>query len=206
MHNVFSAIGLFFILSCAVFAQADDEFNKNEFYVGYSNQQLATNNERESANGFEVGYTRNLNRYFGVKVSFSGAYKNDQISATDPVGGDFTFRLDSKRSIHNLLGGIQVKDNDPDTKVKPFAHALVGVARNRFTSDNFTCTSGNCPPVGFPDFEVTDNGFAGAFGGGLDIRLNRRIDLRVIQVDFNPTYSNNRSDNNIRIGVGIVFK
>jgi hypothetical protein len=54
-------------------------------------------------------------------------------------------------------------------------------------------------------FIVNETGFGGAFGGGLDIKINDRIDFRAIQVDYNPVYTNRSFDNNVRIGVGIVF-
>lgn len=72
------------------------------------------------------------------------------------------------------------------------------------------------------DFD--DAGFAAAFGGGLDVRLNDRIDIRVIQIDYNPMrfdFSDfgaigvpgtptplgdpKRTLHNFRIGIGIVF-
>ncbi|MGI8555914.1 MAG: hypothetical protein ACR2LT_06115 [Pyrinomonadaceae bacterium] len=49
----------------------------------------------------------------------------------------------------------------------------------------------------------------GIFGGGLDIRVSRRIDVRVIQFDYNPVRVTNGGESawshNLRIGVGIVF-
>jgi len=45
-----------------------------------------------------------------------------------------------------------------------------------------------------------------AFGGGLDIRLNDRLDIRAVQVDWNPIRSGGVTTNNLRFGVGIVIK
>jgi hypothetical protein len=52
---------------------------------------------------------------------------------------------------------------------------------------------------------VTETGFAGAFGGGLDIRASDRVDVRVIQFDYNPTRLFDSTQHNFRIGVGIVI-
>ena len=68
-------------------------------------------------------------------------------------------------------------------------------------------------------------GFAAAIGGGLDIRLTPRIDLRAIQIDYNPMrfdFSDfgavgipgtptplgepRRTLHNFRIGIGIVIR
>ena len=52
--------------------------------------------------------------------------------------------------------------------------------------------------------------FAAAIGGGLDIRAGRRVDIRVIQFDYNPTrgtFQSGQSNilHDFRIGAGIVF-
>jgi hypothetical protein len=58
-----------------------------------------------------------------------------------------------------------------------------------------------CPP----DFTEKDTGFAAAFGGGIDIRASNRIDIRVIQIDYNPTRLFDGTQHNLRVGIGIVF-
>jgi len=67
-----------------------------------------------------------------------------------------------------------------------------------------------------------DTSFALKVGGGLDIRAGKRIDIRLIQVDYNPVFSGNRNArsisgpftavsftgktaNNYTIGAGIVI-
>lgn len=206
MKKLSAALCMLFISVIFVSAQnSQDEYKKNEFYVGYSNQQMDVG-DRESFNGFEVSYTRNVTRYIGIKGDFSAAFRNDSFRAgiPNPNGGPDIVETDLKRSVYNFLGGVQIKDNATKSRLKPFAHLLVGVGHNR-TSGNSRCISNNCAPF-IGDFEISDTGFSGAFGGGLDIKINDKIDLRAIQVDYNPIYSNSRVDNNIRIGVGFVFK
>jgi hypothetical protein len=56
------------------------------------------------------------------------------------------------------------------------------------------------------DFKTrSDWGAAGAVGGGLDIRLSDRIDLRVIQLDYHKATILNNSTDSFRVGVGLVF-
>jgi hypothetical protein len=45
-----------------------------------------------------------------------------------------------------------------------------------------------------------------AFGGGLDLNTSKRIDIRLIQVDYTPTFFGSGRQNNFRLSVGIVFK
>ena len=53
-------------------------------------------------------------------------------------------------------------------------------------------------------------------GGGIDVRLNERIDIRVIQVDFNPIFLKSRTvegitfpgrtAHGVRFSIGLVIK
>lgn len=211
------AFCLTILLSVGVFAQTDsDEYNKSEFFVGYSNQQVGNRNRR-TFNGFEASYVRNVNRYFGVKGDFSAAYQNANtnffVVADKIVAGNSTTTTlatvngDFKSSVYNFLGGVQVKDNSSQARLKPFGHALVGAAHTRSKTKNVECVS-VCSNLTLDtrDFSSSDTGFAGAFGGGLDVKINDRIDFRAIQVDYNPVYAGSRLNNNFRFGIGLVFK
>lgn len=105
-----------------------------------------------------------------------------------------------------MLIVITILDNSSETTFKPFVQALVGVARirNRVNISNDVCIA--IFPIPCPaDFTERDTGVAGIFGGGIDIRASNRIDIRVIQMDYNPTRLFDSSQRNLRIGFGIVF-
>src|SRR6185503_19221536 len=108
--------------------------------------------EREGFNGFEVSVTGNFHRYWGAKFDYSYHQKSFNVAGFD----------ETKIRIHNILGGIQIKDNSTEGTLKPFAHALVGVGRTAADLSQFDNT--------LADFD--DSGFAAAIGGGLDIRLS----------------------------------
>ncbi len=202
------------IISCASVAAAQsDDYKKWDFFGGYSHNRIDTGisdddadlddfiDEREGFHGFNASVTRNVSRYVGFKFDVSGHYK----SRTFPIFG-IQNALDINSSVYNYLGGVQFKENSSEATFKPFAHALVGVAhaRNRGTISESGCIAifpSPCPP-GFTD---TDTGLAGAVGGGLDVRVHDRIDIRVIQVDYNPTRLFDSTQHNFRIGVGVVF-
>ena len=201
------------IVSCASvgFAQSTD-YNKVDVYVGYSHNRVDTGiddsepelsdviNEREGFHGFNTSITGNLGRYVGIKGDFAGHFK----SKTFPIG---TAQVDIDSSIFNLLGGIQLKDNSTETTFKPFAQFLVGVAYGKNKVDFSTDVCAAVFPSPCPaDFTDTDTGLAGAFGAGLDIRASRRVDIRVIQADYNPTRLFGETQHNFRIGAGIVFR
>ena len=205
-------IGLL-VLACASIAAAQsNDYKRFEFFGGYSHNRFDTGigdddpavgdiiDEREGFHGFETSVTGNVSRYIGLKFDFSGHFK----SRSFPFLGDSTVDIDTR--IYNFLGGVQIKDNSPEKTFKPFAHALVGAAhaRNRVDFGPFGCVTifpSPCPN----DFTENDTGFAGAFGGGIDIRASDRFDIRIIQLDYNPTRFFDSTQHNFRIGVGIVI-
>lgn len=58
-----------------------------------------------------------------------------------------------------------------------------------------------CPEA----LNCSSNGFAAAIGGGLDVMVNKRIGLRLAQLDFLPVRVNGHTQNGLRIGAGVVF-
>jgi hypothetical protein len=202
------------MVACASIAAAQsNDYKKFEVFAGYSHNRVDTGlgdadpdfddfiDEREGFHGFNVSATGNVTRYLGFKSDFSGHFK----SQTVPFG-TIANAVDIESRVYNFLGGIQVKNNSTDVTFKPFAHALVGGGHVRAKVDisNDVCVAifpSPCPG----DFTESETGFAGAFGGGIDIRASDRIDIRVIQVDYNPMRISGSTLHNFRIGVGIVF-
>ena len=201
------------VLACASIAAAQDDYKRFEFFGGYSHNRIDTGigdddpdlqdiiDEREGFHGFNTSVTGNISRYVGLKFDFSGHFK----SRTVPFA-TITNAIDVDSRVFNFLGGVQIKDNATESTFKPFAHALVGAAhaRNRVNFSNDFCAAvfpSPCPA----DFTDSETGFAGAFGGGIDIRVNNRVDIRAVQIDYNPTRLFDSTQHNFRIGVGIVI-
>ena len=193
------------IAVCASIAAAQSDYKKFEFFGGYSHNFVNTDSidEREGFPGFETAATANLSRYFGLKFDFSAHFKDRSIPLFTIQGGSGSLDIDSQ--VYNFLGGVQLKDNATDSTFKPFAHALVGAAhaRNKLNFNPAGCVAVFPSPC--VNQTVSETGFAGAFGGGLDIRVNDRIDVRAIQIDYNPTRLFDSTQHNFRIGVGIVI-
>ncbi len=215
MKKLILAISLAALSSVSAFAQTED-YKKAEFFVGYSNGQVDTGanfddefgdlvDDRETFHGFNVSGVYNFNRYLGLKGDISGTYNSKDFNFSVPTGpttsGNVAFKTNS--SLYNFLGGVQLKDNSKDTRFKPFAHALVGAGHGRVKVKDVSCSAGvDC--VGFAGTE-SETGLAGAFGGGLDIKVNDKFDIRAIQVDYNPIKFDSGTTHNVRIGFGIVF-
>ena len=195
-------------------AQPVDDYKKVEFFAGYSNGQVDTGvdsgnsavdffRDRENFNGVNVSGVYNVSRYFGIKGDVSATYNNNSFNE-EVAGARVSFK--NNNSLYNFLGGVQVKDNSKEGVFKPFGHVLVGAAHARSKFKDYTCTptTGVCPTVIVPDETFSDTGFAAAVGGGLDLRVSNRFQIRAIQVDWNPVRIDG-TQNNLRLGAGIVF-
>ena len=217
MNRIIVSLSLLLLLNGYSIAQnAPGDHKQGELFIGYSNGQIDTGlgdidddlgldlDDRETFHGFEVSGVYNVSRYFGLKADVSGTYSNRGFSFTVPApeGGTGSIAFETKSSVYNFLGGVQVKDNSNSGRLKPFAHALVGAAHSRVKISGLGCSIGvDC--TGFDGGSETN--FAGAFGGGLDVRLTRRVQLRLIQVDYNPIWFDGGVQNNVRFGFGLVF-
>ncbi|MBX7170796.1 MAG: hypothetical protein K1X72_07550 [Pyrinomonadaceae bacterium] len=215
MNKLILAFCLLMISSIFTFAQTD--YKKYETYIGFSNNQIDTGvdsgnsiqsffNDRRSFNGFEAAGVYNFSRYVGAKADFSGTYRRQSVNSTFNTGtGTATFNSESNRSAYNVLGGVQIKDNSSDARIKPFAHGLVGVGHQRINLRNTTCSGAvTVCPSSF--VSGSDTGFSGAFGGGLDVKVSDKVDIRAVQVDYNPVWLSGARQDNVRFGIGLVIK
>ena len=137
-----------------IFFRSTDEYNKVEFFGGYSLNRVDFGSDTNDAisddfgksrnfHGFETSITGNVSKYVGLKFDVSGHYK------------DFNFNVpgvanqpEVKASLYNVLGGIQIKNNTKDRKVQPFVHLLagVGIAKARLNDSFCRETLGtSCP-------------------------------------------------------------
>ena len=184
--------------SSFAFAQTDD-YNKHDIGVLYSHNRQDVGvqdpgqnflDDRQGFHGVEAFVKGNVSRYVGLKGSYSYNRKS-----FDFDGGTAATQFDADATLHQFLGGAEFKDNAVETKVKPFARILAGVAHARIEASN-SITS----------FEESDTGFAAAVGGGVDFKLSDRVDFRAIQFDYNPIRANGETSHNFRIGIGFIFR
>jgi opacity protein-like surface antigen len=191
-----------FIACCVPAALAQDDYKKGELYVGFSHNRVdtggafnptsATDTSRDGFNGVNVDAKGNLTRYFGLKADLSYHQKSKDFT----LPGATT--LNVKAKLYEAMGGVQLQDNAVNTKVRPFAFAVVGVGH---VAADANSTGGVATT-----FSDSDTGLAAAFGGGLDLRLNDTVDLRLIKADYNPVRINGETNHNFRVGIGLNFR
>ena len=192
-----------------------DEYPKVEVFVGYSafgeanSRGISFGADRRitgdygTNTGFEASLIRNFSKHFGIKGDFSAHFNDESgrgpITACTPTCTTVTQDAQLKTRVYNFLAGPEFKARNR-TRVTPFAHVLGGVAH---TSANFT-TPG---PTFNLRLEKSDNSFAMALGGGLDIRTSKRVSFRAL-MDYNPVFVNDSTVGTrdfFRFSFGVLF-
>ena len=208
------------LLSSAILGSAQspnpDEYPKFEGFVGYSplgeaggrglisfgpNAAVAANYTAKA--GFEASIIRNFSKRFGIKGDFSAHFNNESdsgpITACTPTCTTVTQAFQLKAHVYNFLAGPEFKARNK-TRFTPFAHVLGGVAH---TSATFK-TAG--PTLNLL-LKKSDNSFAMALGGGLDIRASKRVSFRAL-MDYNPVFVNDSTSGTrdfVRLSLGFLF-
>ena len=190
MRERFCCVCLVILLAASAKAQSRDT-PALEIYGGYAN---LSNNQMY---GWNASVAVTANRWFAVVADFGGYDKNRR---TDLTFGSVT----SNSRVNTFLFGprVSLRKNKAFT---PFAHLLVGLAHAKASAD--------FPGIPFPDlsFSDTQNSFALATGGGLDVRLNDRFALRLMQIEYLQTrFSEARfldqTQHRARVSGGFIIK
>jgi opacity protein-like surface antigen len=187
-------LALYTLCDHVVFGQSDyaqHELGGTASIIGADTKGAFNNDKsRDGLYGFNLQGAYNISRYWGLKADFS--YFQKQFEAGNQ---DLTSKL------FQLTGGIKLQDNATTTRFRPFAQALVGVAH-----------ASNLPRVlqesstGKIVSAISGTGPAFALGGGLDIRLLKKLELRALQIDYNPIRLKGESFQNLRLGIGVNFR
>ncbi|MBN2339188.1 MAG: hypothetical protein JXP48_11680 [Acidobacteria bacterium] len=175
----------------------------------------AGTSEAVISNGFDLALTRNLNSWAGIKANFSShygsldmdglyesSYDNEYYgdSSTDSVS--YSGKVDYRR--YNVLLGPQFSWNN-DSVVRPFAHALFGVSKMTADDLKVDYVYSYLEEYGEGSYSDEQGGtltgslkgdtnFAMALGGGLDLKAGKHVSVRLIQVDYVPTYNRITTD------------
>lgn len=203
------------ILCCVPLAVAQsNDRSRVEFFGGYSVLRINYEPEpidprtmtpiivafdpKQTLHGFNASATINLTRGFGLTGDFSGHFKTRTVA--DPLGGNISNHV----RVFNILGGPQYRFGS-NSRVSPFVRGLAGIANTRSRLE--------VPSLNATD-RLSSTDFALAIGGGLDVRVSERVDLRVFQVDYNPIFLSKKNElgfgsvraDNVRFSFGVVIR
>jgi len=193
------------IATPAVLAQ---DYSRYEFVGGYAFERASNNaatfdkngraafngntvifdEKYQNYNGFFAEFNQNITRHVGIVTSFTGTY-----DTSDYVNLKTGRVFPASVQRYDLMIGPRY--NWRLSGVTPFVHAMAGITHMRVSFDD------TLSPV-----RKADTAFAMAFGGGLDVHAGEHVDIRVVQVDYLPTFFNSTHQNNIRVGAGVKIK
>lgn len=235
MHKQRIIISLALLFVFATLASAQTDERKTEVFVGLSAiaaQNALTNKDIKTVDGitpaqfkalagfdlldsdryipgygFEANVTRYFTKHIGLSGDFSGYYRRANARIADTL-----FKAD--HSIYYVMGGPKVKLLN-EHRANVFFHALAGAAH---TSVSYRENS-NTNPITAKDSSTR---LAFALGGGIDLRISKRISARVFQMDYIPMLGKDRrvvasdgtvvdingraQQGNFRLSAGIVFR
>jgi len=131
--------------------------------------------------GWNASVTGNVNRWFGIVADFSGHYGSEV---------DGTLRIN--QDAHSFLFGPRVFHRGK--KFTPFGYAVFGATRFHESA-----------VVSGQRLSASDTGFSSAFGGGLDLKVSKRVSIRTFQLDyFRPNFFG-EAHNRGRLAFGVVL-
>ena len=190
----------FILLPLALVAQVESP--KATIFGGYSYLR----NNSNGFNGWTGQGTYNFTRNFGLTADFAGNYRT--LDSATILG----FGASTNQHMYTYMFGPTATAYFGKSSI--FAHALFGQAHSSLGAGV------SIPIIGGISTGVRSaNGFAMAFGGGVDIGVSKHFAIRAAQVDylqtrFSPTdslttglsSSVNDRQNSLRYQAGIVFR
>jgi|SRR5262249_54680644 len=167
-------------------ASAQEDRSKVDIFAGYSYLRFDPNVagvDSFHTNGGSANVAYNVNNWLSGVADF-GAYHNGNILNSGVDGTLSTYLFGPRVSYRHF------------NRITPFGQVLFGVAH---ASASIAGTSGS------------DNAFAMTLGGGVDVGVSRHFAVRPFQVDylltrFDEGTGNARSQNNLRVSTGVVFR
>lgn len=177
------------VLSKAGFGNCPDEccsspYTFHEFFVGPSYLHFGDKEVKFGAYGATLEYTYPLSTKVGLMID--GGYYQQTDKEDD---------FKQKNSIYTLSGGISYKPNlfGINSKLDLSTHALLGVANYKVKSEF----------GGSGSTSNSETSLSANLGVALNYKLNNKFDIRLMQVDYIPTFFAEATQNNYRLSVGL---
>jgi len=187
---------------------------KGELFGHYSYMQFnPTINGLNSRalNGAGGGGQWNLVPFLGIKAEFNGYMSTEttvNVTAPIPVNGGLipvgTYKSNATMFTYMFGPVIQL----PGKRIRPFGEVLFGGSQTELYGQLNSAVIANGGKI---DASKTQHPFTMAFGGGLDVNINKHVAVRLAELDWiltrytNPWTSTN-NQNSFRYQGGIVFK
>jgi hypothetical protein len=167
-----------------------------EVFGGYSYFRLQ---KGANLNGWNASVALSINNWIKVVSDFSGHYGSlsEQTEFSDDDFPQISAPRGERARLHLILFGPQFSFYKNE-KVETFFHILMGATHLR------TDATARLDDIilNIPFAKVS---YASAVGGGLDVKLNDSVSLRLIKADYVFTAFIKSSYSNARLSAGIVI-
>jgi hypothetical protein len=135
--------------------------------------------------GGSLGYTKQLGSTLGITIE--GGYYNHTEKHNN---------IKETSGLMHITGGVTARVTDPNkSKVSISTHALIGISR--YTEK--TTVNDNT-------YKQDETSFHFNIGAAADLKLNRKLSLRLLQADYAPTFFFDAMQHNFRVSAGLVLK
>lgn len=202
MKRFLSLVAFAMLLGTVAYAQDTPKVELTGDYSYYRfNPGLPSLWNSQNLNGGGAQATFYLNNWFGFAADLQGYGSYTQ--CTKP-GNPYDVSGCASGNMFTYMFGPQVKYRKG--KIEPFAEVLLGGAHSNFYAN--ACTGleicGSASP--------SNNAFAMAVGGGVDLAVSSKFAIRLVDADFELTrFGNNftggnNSQSNFRFQTGVQFR
>jgi opacity protein-like surface antigen len=221
-----SLVVVIMVMAAASMAVAQD-VTKIELFGGYSalifGSRDTSNLVSKTASTLPPTFTVLPNKFFKNGGSVSAV-----INVTQNIGieGNAQYNVNNLMKGYGTLNGsianarLRVSDfscfigprivSRKNERITPFAHILLGVNRFQIRPSYSAGGVDRRFELGIP--AIHDNAFAFMAGGGLDVKVNKTIAVRLVQADFimanNTIATTPKTDlslKNVNLSMGVVF-
>ncbi|MGA8144867.1 MAG: outer membrane beta-barrel protein [Candidatus Acidiferrales bacterium] len=186
MKRLLGLIALLSIFALPAAAQQTPSFDVEGAYLYRS--FYPPNAPRFAMNGWNASLDHNVKRWLGIAGDLSGTYRNQGVNGNT--------------QIYTFMAGPRIYPFGHRHKLIPYGQILFGVGYDRLT---YPLNSG------FPETTFSSTAFAWAGGGGVQLRINPKWAVRLLEFDYEQTRFSNypnqllATQGNYRISVGIVY-
>jgi opacity protein-like surface antigen len=185
-------VTLIALSSTALFAQSDV---RPKYFIGYSNLQAeGFPDKNDPDNILSPDFLDRRSTLHGVNAEATIPIRNFGIT------GDFSFNRnnqssdfanasqDMKTDVFYFVAGPSYQFRN-QTRFEPFVRLMGGAARTNFEIETRRdLASGSLRN----EFDTHSTDLAVMLGGGVDVRMNDRVTLRLLQVDWAPIFLGDR--------------
>ena len=161
-------------------------FHSDEIFIAPSYFHFSDKDNNFGAEGGTLEYTHRTSETLGLTLDL-GYYTNSK-SETD---------LKRTNNLFTITAGVTYIPRifGKDSKLELLTHGLIGMVNYKTKIEQSIGTS-----------KINKGGFSFNLGAALNYQVNNKMDWRILQADYIPTFFFNNTQSNYRLSTGLTFK